>query len=63
MRIKINHNDEDLWCIYSKERIEVGEKYAILEEETYDGESIEKVYKLDCVPTDDEENLDIYIGE
>jgi len=44
MKIRINHNDEQLYCIYSKESIEIGEKYIEIVED-YLGEEIIKTYK------------------
>lgn len=44
--IKINWDNPNLYCIYSKERITIGEKY-ILIFENYLGEWIEKAYKLE----------------
>lgn len=54
--IKVNHNINDLWCVESKERINIGEKYV----EIFDGYL--KTYKLAYVPVDSEDD-DLYIGE
>lgn len=54
IKVLYNDNDEELFCVYSKERINVGEKYAIVVVETYDGELEESVYKLENLPTEDE---------
>lgn len=62
MKIKINHNDTDLWCLYSKEKIEVGDKYIEVVEEYLD-EEITKVYAYwylnevveECLESDDKE--------
>lgn len=61
MKIKINYENESLFCCYSKERIELGEKYVEIEEE-YGDEIIKKVYKLEYCPEENEED-DIYISE
>lgn len=61
MKIFINYDNEDLWCTFSKERIELGEKYIIVEED-YLGDIIEKVYKLEYAPEDNPDD-DIYISE
>ena len=50
MKIFINHDNEDLWCCFSKERIE---KYAEIEED-YLGEIIYKTYKLEYAPSENE---------
>lgn len=45
---KINYNNKNLYCIYSKERIKIGEEYCIVFEECLD-ETIEKTYKLEYI--------------
>ena len=59
MKVRINYDNDEIFCTYSKERIEIGEKYAIVEEE-YLGQIILKPYKLENLPEDDE---DIYISD
>ena len=44
MKIRINSNNNDLWCIYSKERIDIGQRYIEVNED-YLGEEILKTYK------------------
>ncbi len=44
MKIRINSNNNDLWCIYSKERIDIGQRYVEVNED-YLGEEIIKNYK------------------
>ncbi len=44
MKIRINHNNNDLWCLYSKEQIEIDEKYIELIEDCL-GDDIIKTYK------------------
>lgn len=58
MKLKTNLDNDDLWCLYSKERIEIGEKYVEVEED-YLGVTIIKTYKPEYAPTDEEEP---YIG-
>jgi len=60
MKVKINLDNDDLWCLYSKEKIEIGEKYAEIEEDCL-SDIIIKTYKLECCPLEDED--DIYLGE
>ncbi len=52
--IRVNYDNDDLWCIYSKSRIEIGEKYIIVLEEDISGE-YEKIYKLEYAPEDNSE--------
>lgn len=62
MKIKINHENENLWCTYSKERIEIGEKYVEVDEE-YAGEIIIKEYKLEYAPSEEDiEEDEPYLG-
>lgn len=61
MKILINYDQDDLWCIECKERINIGEKYVEIIEE-YGGEKIPKTYHLDCAPSEEEsEDEDIFI--
>jgi len=53
MKLRTNEGNPDLWCLYSKERIEIGERYVIIQE-TYGGEVIEKTYKVEYAPTQEE---------
>lgn len=53
MKIKINDYDEALYCAYSKQRIQIGEKYIVIEED-YLGEEITKTYKMEYAPTEEE---------
>lgn len=57
VKIKINYSEDDLYCTYSKERIQIGEKYGIVLEDYFD-EVIEKPYKLEYIPeeSDDEDD-------
>lgn len=59
VRIKYNDNDEELFCTFSKERIQLGEKYAILLTQLYSGEVEELVYKLENLPAEEEYNEEI----
>jgi len=54
MKVRVNKDNDELFCTYDKSRIEIGEKYAIVEEETYAG-IIEKPYKLENVPEEVDE--------
>lgn len=54
--IKVRYNDEneELFCTFSKERIHLGEKYALLVTQMYSGEIEEIAYKLENLPCEDE---------
>lgn len=54
MKIKINHDNNDLWCLYSKEQIEIGERYVEIVEDYY-GDALIKTYRY--------EYLDMLIDE
>ena len=54
MKKQINYDSENLYCIYSKEKINIGEEYAIVYE-NYLGEEIKKTYKLEYIEYLDEE--------
>jgi len=57
MRILTNWNNDELWCTYSKERIQIGEKFVMMNDEAY-GEVIEKPYKMKYVPSENEDEID-----
>ena len=44
MKIRINNNNNDLWCCYSKEQIYIDERYIELND-SYMGEEVLKTYK------------------
>jgi hypothetical protein len=54
IRVRFNDSDEELFCTFSKERIQLGEKYAILLTQLYSGEVESLVYKLENLPAEDE---------
>ena len=54
IKVRYNDADEELFCTYSKERIQLGEKYAIHLTQMYSGEVEELVYKLENLPCEDE---------
>ncbi len=62
MRVKIIYNNDDLWCIFSKERIQIDEKYIEVTENVLDEEII-KTYKFDQLETLSAEFLEIYDRE
>lgn len=44
VKIRTNNNIPNLWCIYSKERIDIGERYVEVNE-SYLEEEVIKTYK------------------
>jgi len=56
LNVKIRYNDEneELFCVFDKQRIQLGEKYAILVTQMYDGSVEELVYRLENLPTENE---------
>ena len=47
IKILINYDNDELYCVYSKERINIGETYILKVEQIYSGEIIELTYKLE----------------
>jgi len=60
MRVKTNFDNDDLWCVYSKEKIEIGKKYVEVQEDCL-SDIIVKTYKLEYAPSEDEDE-EPYIG-
>lgn len=59
MKIKTNFDEKSLYCIYSKELIEIGEKYVeVINPE--DADDI-KTYKLENAPSENEAD-EPYVG-
>lgn len=54
MRQLTNNTNHNLYCVYSKERIKIGEQYIVVTEQLY-YEEIEKTYKLEYKDFIDEE--------
>lgn len=56
LNVKIRYNDsnDELYCVFDKQRIQIGEKYAVLLTQMYDGTVEELVYRLENLPTDEE---------
>jgi hypothetical protein len=49
VEVKINYENDELYCFNCKERIELTEKYIVIIEQLYDGEIIRKPVHLDCI--------------
>jgi hypothetical protein len=54
--VKINYNNDELYCMECKERIEIGEKYIIIIDQLYDGEVTRRFLHLDCLEETYEED-------
>ena len=54
MKIKYNDSHDDLWCVECKRRIEIGQKYAEVEEE-YGFEKVKKHMHVECLPAEEED--------
>jgi len=51
MKVLFNDNDDELWCVNCKCRINIGEKFVQIKEEGYDEDDvIEKAYHPGCLP-------------
>ena len=60
VRVKVNWHDHNLYCCYSKERIEIGEEFCVVYEELYDAQIVEKAYKKENLPIEED---DYFEGE
>lgn len=61
MKLYYNNYRNDLYCIYCKEKIHIGEKYVIVED-YYMGELIELNFHVNHAPVIDETD-EVYISE
>lgn len=50
MKVQYNDNNENLYCVNCKRRINIGEKYIVVDEEIYGNEIIKKEFHPECVP-------------
>lgn len=64
MKVKVNRNNDELYCVYCKSRIEIGEKY-IEDVEDCLGDKIKKAYHLECsevLEEEDDEDTDVFFN-
>jgi len=54
IKVRFNDSDDELYCTFSKERINLGEKYALLVVEVYPDQFEDMPYKLENLPCEDE---------
>ena len=62
VEVKVNYENDELFCLECKNRINLNEKYLIIVEQMYDGEVVKKPIHLDCVEEtfeDEEEDFTI----
>lgn len=50
MKVKYNLDNDELFCVWCKERITIGEKYIVAPEEIYDETVVLKTYHVECLP-------------
>lgn len=49
MRVAYNDDNDDLWCVECKCKINLFEKYVVIKED-YCDEKVEKCYHPECLP-------------
>jgi hypothetical protein len=63
VEVKINYENDELFCLECKNRINLNEKYLVIVEQMYDGEVVKKPVHLDCVEeTFEDEQEDYFIN-
>jgi len=62
VEVKVNYENDELFCLECKNRINLNEKYLIVVEQMYDGEVIKKPIHLDCVEETPDEEEDYFIN-
>ena len=55
-KICINDNNDNLWCMDCKNKIDIGDKYILV----LDGEKIDTTYHIDCWFAMQQETYDYY---
>ena len=62
IQVKFNEDNDELFCLECKNRINLNEKYLVIVEQMYDGEVVKKPVHLDCVEETPEEEEDYTIN-
>jgi len=62
VEVKVNYENDELFCMECKNRINLNEKYLVIVEQMYDGEVVKKSVHLDCVEETPEEEEDYTIN-
>jgi hypothetical protein len=60
VEVKVNYENDELFCLECKNRINLNEKYLVIVEQMYDGEVVKKPVHLDCVEETFEDEQDDY---
>jgi hypothetical protein len=56
VEVKRNYNEDELYCMECKERINILEKYIIIIDQLWDGEVTRRTVHLDCIEETYEED-------
>ncbi len=62
VEVKVNYENDELFCLECKNRINLNEKYLIIVEQMYDGEVVKKPVHLDCIEETPDEEEDYFIN-
>ena len=63
VEVKVNYENDELFCLECKNRINLNEKYLVIVDQIYDGEVIKTPVHLDCVEeTFEDEQEDYFIN-
>jgi hypothetical protein len=63
VEVKVNYENDELFCSECKTRINVAEKFLVIVEQMYDGEIVKKPVHLDCIEeTFEDEQEDYFIN-
>ena len=62
MKVKINYNNDNLYCLYWKEKIDIGERYIEVIEHYLEDEIV-KTYRYDHLAVLIDEHMDLYNEE
>jgi hypothetical protein len=62
VEVKFNYENDELFCLECKNRINLNEKYLVIVEQMYDGEVVKKPVHLDCIQETVEEEEDYTIN-
>lgn len=50
MKVQYNNDNDELFCIECKQRINIGEKFIIVQEKIYGDEIVKKEFHPQCLP-------------
>ena len=49
VEVKVNYEDDELYCMECKNQINLGEKYLVIIDELFTGEITKRPIHLDCI--------------